>query len=97
MKSSTAPGTGLGKLVSTLPRLWAFTPAAVGESTAHRRRPTAFRRWACAAPRAGRVGAAPCAGGLPLAVLLSARIVVGRAVRNLRQQSQQRTGDSDRV
>jgi acetyl esterase/lipase len=29
--------------------------------------------------------------------LLSTRIVVGRAVRNLRQQSQQRAGDSDRV
>ena len=97
MKSSTAPRTGLAKLVSTLPRLWAITPAAVGESIAHRRRPTAFRRWACAAPRAGRVGVASCAGGLPLAALLSARIVVGRAVRNLRQQSEQRARDSDRV
>src|ERR1700729_3043413 len=97
MKSSTAPRTGLAKLVSTLPRLWAVTPAAVGKSTAHRRRPTAFRRWASAAPRAGRVGAAPCAGSLPLSALLSTRIVVGRAVRNLRQQSQQRAGDSDRV
>src|ERR1700722_17236330 len=97
MKSSTAPGTGLGKLVSTLPRLWAFTPAAVGESIAHRRRPTAFRRWACAAPRAGRVGAASCAGGFPVAALLGARIVVGRAVRNLRQQSEQRARNSDRM
>src|ERR1700744_664276 len=97
MKSSTAPRTGLGKLVSTLPRLWASPPAAVGESTEHRRRPTSFRRWSCAAPRAGRVGAAPRAGGLPLAALLSARIVVGRAVRNLRQQSEQRARDSDRV
>jgi hypothetical protein len=97
MKSSTAPRTGLAKLVSTLPRLWAVTPAAVGKSIAHRRRPTAFRRWASAAPRAGWAAAAPCAGSLPLAALLSARIVVGRAVRNLRQQSQQRAGDSDRV
>ena len=88
MKSSTAPRTGLAKLVTTLPRLWAVTPAAVGESIAHRRRPTALWRWA---------GAAPRAGSLPLAALLSARIVVGRAVRNLRQQSQQRAGDSDRV
>jgi hypothetical protein len=88
MDLSTAPRTGLAKLVSTLPRLWAVTPAAVGESVAHRRRPTAFRRWASAAPRAG---------SLPLAVLPSARIVVRRAVRNLRQQSEQRARDSDRV
>ena len=97
MKSSTAPRTGLAKLVTTLPRLWAVGPAAVGKSIAHRRRPTAFRRWASAAPRVRRVGAAPCAGSLPLAALLSARIVVGRAVRNLRQQSEQRARDSDRV
>jgi hypothetical protein len=32
-----------------------------------------------------------------LAALLSPRIVVGRAVRNLRQQSEQRARDSDRV
>jgi hypothetical protein len=32
-----------------------------------------------------------------LAALLSARIVVGRAVRNLRQQPEQRAWDSDRV
>ena len=88
MDLSTAPRTGLAKLLSTLPRLWAITPAAVGKSIAHRRRPTAFRRWA---------GAAPCVGSLPLAALLSTRIVVGRAVRNLRQQSQQRAGDSDWV
>src|SRR3984957_2197207 len=88
MKSSTAPRTGLAKLVSTLPRLWAIPPAAVGKSFAHRRRPTAVRRWA---------RAAPCAGSVPLAALLSTRVVVGRAVRNLRQQSQQRTGDSDRL
>src|ERR1700689_4490887 len=55
MDSSTAPRTGLAKLVSTLPRLWAVAPATVGESMAHRRRPTAFRRWASSAPRAGRV------------------------------------------
>src|ERR1700753_1351829 len=88
MKSSTAPRTGLAKLVSTLPRLWAVAPATVGKSIAHRARPTAFRRWA---------GAAPCAGSLPRAALLSARIVIGRAVRNLRQQSEQRARDSDRV
>src|SRR5271156_1243612 len=97
MKSSTAPRTGLAKLVTTLPRLWAVAPATAGKSIAHRRRPAAFRRWASAAPRAGRVGAAPCAGSLPLDVLLSARIVVGRAVRNLRQQSKQRARDSDRM
>jgi hypothetical protein len=97
MKSSTAPRTGLAKLVSTLPRLWAVSPATVGKSIAHRRRPTAFRRWASVSPCAGRVGAAPCAGSLPLAALLSPRIVVGRAVRNLRQQSEQRARDSDRV
>jgi hypothetical protein len=32
-----------------------------------------------------------------LAALLSSRIVVGRAVRNLREQSEQRAWDSDRV
>src|ERR1700742_4227960 len=97
MKSSTAPRTGLAKLVSTLPRLWVIAPATVGKSIAHRARPTAFRRWAGATTRAGRVGAAPSAGSLPMAALLSARIVVGRAVRNLRQQSEQRARDSDRV
>src|ERR1700761_333835 len=97
MKSSTAPRTGLAKLVSTLPRLWAVSPAAVGKSIAHRRRPTAFRRWASAAARAGRVGAAPYAGSIPVAALLSARVVVVRTLRNLRQQSEQRARDSDRV
>jgi hypothetical protein len=96
MKSSTAPRTGLAKLVSTLPRLWAVSPATVGKSIAHRRRPTPFRRWAGVSPCA-RVGAAPCAVSLPLAGLPSPRVVVGRAVRNLRQQSEQRARNSDRV
>jgi len=39
----------------------------------------------------------PRAGRSPRIALLGARIVVGRAVRNLRQQSQQRAGDSDRM
>src|SRR5947209_7180651 len=40
MDSSTAPRTGLAKLVTTLPRLWSISLAAVGESIAHHRRST---------------------------------------------------------
>ena len=43
MDSSTAPRTGLAKLVSTLPRLWAITRAAVSESIGQLRWPDAPR------------------------------------------------------
>src|ERR1700744_3955924 len=88
MDLSTASRTGLAELLTTLPRLWAITPAAVGEPLALGGCPATPRR---------RDGAAAWAGSLPLAVAGSTRVVVGRAVRNLRQQSQQRAGNSDRV
>jgi hypothetical protein len=43
MDSSTAPRTGLAKLVSTLPRLWAITRAAVSESIGQLQWPDAPR------------------------------------------------------